>query len=161
MDASLIHTCITLMSGYCNELLEKDSQIHEPPLYFTESTEYELLVRKHVFKGVIWCVVTLFWVLQADCAYKIPEVAKTKVSKPKRYLLSKLRFCHAPLKRLNQTCSHMSTSWCGNICIRVVSVTTVMLKQPSQGEAVNSNAFYGWPFREIRIGGNSDIALTI
>ncbi len=27
---------------------------------------------------------------------KIPEVAKTKVPKPKRYSLSKLRLCHAP-----------------------------------------------------------------
>ncbi len=34
---------------------------------------------------------------------KIPEVAKTKVLKQKRYLLSKLRFCHASLKRLIQT----------------------------------------------------------
>ncbi len=31
---------------------------------------------------------------------KIPEVAKTKVSKPKRYLLSKLRLDHALLIRL-------------------------------------------------------------
>ncbi len=34
------------------------------------------------------------------CIDKIPEVAKTKVSKPKRYSLEKLRLCHAPLKRL-------------------------------------------------------------
>ncbi len=33
------------------------------------------------------------------CIDKIPEVAKTKVSKPKRYSLSKLRLCHAPLKQ--------------------------------------------------------------
>ncbi len=51
------------------------------------------------------------------CIDKIPEVAKTKVSKPKRYSLSKLRFCHAPLKRLIQTRPHMSTSRRGNICI--------------------------------------------
>ncbi len=51
------------------------------------------------------------------CIDKFPEVAKTKVSKPKRYSLSKLRLCHAPLKRLIQTCPHMSTSWCGNICV--------------------------------------------
>ncbi len=51
------------------------------------------------------------------CIDKIPEVAKTKVSKPKRYSLSKLRLCHAPLKRLIQTRPHMSTSWCGNICL--------------------------------------------
>ncbi len=48
----------------------------------------------------------------------MPEVAKTKVSKPKRYSLSKLRLCHAPLKRLIQTRPHMSTSRCGNICVR-------------------------------------------
>ncbi len=52
------------------------------------------------------------------CIDKIPEVAKTKVSKPKRYSLSNLRFCHAPLKRLIQIHPHMSTSRCGNICIR-------------------------------------------
>ncbi len=36
------------------------------------------------------------------CTDKIPEVAKTEVSKPKIYSLSKLRLCHAPLKRLIQ-----------------------------------------------------------
>ncbi len=36
------------------------------------------------------------------CIDKIPEVAKTKVSKPKRYSLSKLRLCHASLKHLIQ-----------------------------------------------------------
>ncbi len=51
------------------------------------------------------------------CIDTIPEVAKTKVSKPKRYSLSKLRLCHAPLKRLIQTHPHMSTSRCGYICI--------------------------------------------
>ncbi len=46
----------------------------------------------------------LFGVLQADlCIDKIPEVTKTKVSKPKRYSLSKLRLCHAPLERLIYT----------------------------------------------------------
>ncbi len=33
--------------------------------------------------------------------------------------------------------------------------------QPCQGDAVNSNAFYGRAFREPRRGGNSDFALTI
>ncbi len=37
------------------------------------------------------------------CIDKIPEDTKTKVSKPKRYSLSKLRLVHAPLKRLIQT----------------------------------------------------------
>ncbi len=50
------------------------------------------------------------------CIDEIPEVAKTKVSKPKRYSLSELRLYHAPLKRLIQTRPHMSTSWCGKIC---------------------------------------------
>ncbi len=51
------------------------------------------------------------------CIDKIPEVAKTKVSKPKRYSLSKLRLVHALLKWLIQTRPHMSTSRCGNICV--------------------------------------------
>uniref|UniRef100_A0A672Q3K5 non-specific serine/threonine protein kinase n=1 Tax=Sinocyclocheilus grahami TaxID=75366 RepID=A0A672Q3K5_SINGR len=45
------------------------------------------------------------------------SVAKTKVSKTKRYSLSKLRLCHAPLKRLVLTRPHISTSLCENICI--------------------------------------------
>ncbi len=51
------------------------------------------------------------------CIDKIPEVAKTKVSNPKRYSLSKLRFVHAPLKWLIQTHPLMSTSRCANICL--------------------------------------------
>ncbi len=43
----------------------------------------------------------------------------------------------------------------------VVSVTAVVLKQPWQGEAVNSNAFYGWLFREPRREGNSEFAMVI
>ncbi len=55
-----------------------------------------------------------------SCSFidKIPEVANTKVSKPKRYSLSKLRLCHTLLKQLIQTHPHMSTSQCGEICIR-------------------------------------------
>ncbi len=64
-----------------------------------------------------------------------PEVVKTKVSKPKRYSLSKLRLCHAPLKRLIQTHPHMSTSPC-LFASGVVSVTAVVLMQPSQRDAV-------------------------
>ncbi len=60
---------------------------------------------------------SLWSVTSCLCIYKIPEVAKTKVSKPKRYSLSKLRLCHAPLKQLIQTRPHMSTSRCGNICL--------------------------------------------
>ncbi len=67
--------------------------------------------------GVIWCDFKfsfLFGVTICSCIYKLHEVAKTKVSKPKRYSLSKLRLVHAPLKRLIQ---YMSTSWCGEIFI--------------------------------------------
>ncbi len=60
---------------------------------------------------------SLWSVSSGLCIDKTPEVAKNKVSKPKRYSLSKLRFCPAPLKRLMQTRPHMSTSLCGNICI--------------------------------------------
>uniref|UniRef100_A0A673L5J1 Signal transducing adaptor molecule (SH3 domain and ITAM motif) 1 n=1 Tax=Sinocyclocheilus rhinocerous TaxID=307959 RepID=A0A673L5J1_9TELE len=41
----------------------------------------------------------IFPAVGSQVSNKIPEVAKTKVSKPKRYSLSKLRLCHAPLKR--------------------------------------------------------------
>ncbi len=44
----------------------------------------------------------LWSVTRGLCLDKIPEVAKTKVSKPKRYSLSNLRLCHAPLKWLIQ-----------------------------------------------------------
>ncbi len=60
---------------------------------------------------------SLWSVTSCLCIDTIPEVAKTKVSKPKRYSLSKLRFVHAHLKRLIQTHPHMSTSQCGNICL--------------------------------------------
>ncbi len=60
---------------------------------------------------------SLWSVTSCLCLDMIPEVAKTKVSKPKRYSLSKLRLCHAPLKRLIQTHPHMSTSRCGEIFI--------------------------------------------
>ncbi len=59
---------------------------------------------------------SLWSVTSCLCIDTIPEVAKTKVSKPKRYSLSKLRLDHALLKRLIQTRPHMSTSRCGKIC---------------------------------------------
>ncbi len=68
------------------------------------------MMRFQVFLS-LWSVTS--WL----CIDKIPEVAKTKVSKPKRYSLSKLRLCHALLKRLVQTRPHMSTSRCGNISL--------------------------------------------
>ncbi len=52
----------------------------------------------------LWSVLLSLWsVTSYLCIDKIPEVAKTEVSKPKRYSLSKLRLCHALLKRLIQT----------------------------------------------------------
>ncbi len=61
-------------------------------------------------------LLSLWSVVSCLCIDEIPEVAKTKVSKPKRYSLSKLGLCHAPLKRLIQT-RPMSTPQCVNICI--------------------------------------------
>ncbi len=52
-------------------------------------------------------LLSLWSVTSCLCIDKIPEVAKTKVSKPKRYSLSKLRLDHAPLKRLIQTHPHV------------------------------------------------------
>ncbi len=52
-------------------------------------------------------LLSLWSVTSCLCIDKIPEVAKTKVSKQKRYFLSKLRLCHAPLKQLIQTRPHM------------------------------------------------------
>ncbi len=60
---------------------------------------------------------SLWSVTSCLCIGKIHKVTKTKVSKPKRYSLSKLRHCHAPLKRLIQTHPHMSMSQCGNVCV--------------------------------------------
>ncbi len=61
-------------------------------------------------------LLSLWSVASCLCIDEIPEVAKTKVSKPKRYSLSKLGLCHAPLKRRIQT-RPMSTPQCVNICI--------------------------------------------
>ncbi len=60
---------------------------------------------------------SLWSLTSCSCIDEIPKVAKTKVSKPMTYSLSKLRLPH-PLKRLIQTRPHMSTSRCGNICVR-------------------------------------------
>ncbi len=51
------------------------------------------------------------------CIDKIPEVANTKVSKPKRYSLSNVRLCHAPLNRLIQTCPTCLRHDVESICI--------------------------------------------
>ncbi len=68
------------------------------------------MIRFQVFLS-LWSVTSCL------CIDMIPEVAKTKVEKQKRYSLSKLRLVHAPLKWLIQTCPHMSMSWCGEIFI--------------------------------------------
>ncbi len=90
-------------------------------------------------------LLSLWSVTSGLCIDKILEIAKTKVSKPKRFSLSNLRFCHAPLKRLINP-PPMSTSRCGIICVMLpkcsakkegmVSVTAVVLKQSCQGEAL-------------------------
>ncbi len=87
-------------------------------------------------------LLSLWSVTSCLCIDKIPEVAKTEVSKPKRYSLSKLRLCHALLKRLIQTHLHMSTSRCGKICItppkHTRSESIVLLLPPAScsGDAV-------------------------
>ncbi len=85
---------------------------------FSCSTKASVL--SNFLKGVMWCDSKFSFLLGSVtgwlCIDKIPEVAKTKVSKPKRYSLSKLRLCHAPLKWLIQTRPHMSTSRCGENC---------------------------------------------
>ncbi len=79
--------------------------------------------------------------------YKICKVAKIKVSNSKRYYLSKLRVCQAFLKRLIQTCPHMSTSRCGKICItppkrirnerrRIILAVVLFLPPPCPGDTV-------------------------
>ncbi len=76
---------------------------------------------------------------------KIPEVAKTKVSKPKRYSLSKLRLPCTPKTAHSNTPPHVYVMmWkylhnASNVHAKkegVVSVTAVVLMQPCQGEAV-------------------------
>ncbi len=73
---------------------------------------------KCVIKGVIRCDFKFSFLIRCDfkfsflvisrlCIDNIPEITKTKVSKPKRYSLSKLRLCHALLKRLIQTRPHV------------------------------------------------------
>ncbi len=55
---------------------------------------------------------SLWSVASCLCIDEITEVAKTKVSKPKRYSLSKLGLCHALLKRLIQTRPHVYVTMC-------------------------------------------------
>ncbi len=103
----------------------------------------------------LWSVTSLL------CIDMIPEVAKTKVSKPMKYSLSKLRFCHAPPKRLIQTRPHMSTSRCGNICIRRGFSNRSSVDEAMTGRSCEQQRIYGRQFREPRRGGHSDFAMTI
>ncbi len=64
---------------------------------------------------------SLWSVTSGLCIDNIPEVAKTKVSKPKRYSLSKLRLCRPNVHAKKEG---------------MVSVTVVVLMQSCQGDAV-------------------------
>ncbi len=140
----------------------------------SNALHYFALLSRYFLKGSYDAISSLpfFWsVTSWLCIDEIPEVATTKVSKPKRYSLSKLRLCQngsfkRPLKRLIQTRPHMSTSRCGNICVMppkcsakkegVVSVTTVVLMQSCQGEAVcfyvKAKALYLAFWKEMHLG---------
>ncbi len=64
-------------------------------------TEMVLLLTKNNNNEMWFQVVLYLWsVTSWLCIDKIPEVTKTKASKPKRYSLSKLRLVHAPIKQL-------------------------------------------------------------
>ncbi len=67
------------------------------------------MMRFKVFS--LWSIIGLL------CIDKIPEVAKTELSIPKRYSLSKSWHCQAPLKTSTSNTPPMSTSRCGNICV--------------------------------------------
>ncbi len=103
------------------------------PTAFTGSHRFNstCFVLVNISTGRFQVVLSLWSVTSCLCIDKIPEVAKTEVSKPKRYSLSKWRLCHVPLKWLIQTHPHMSTSRCRNIC-----VWCGFSKQPCQGEPV-------------------------
>ncbi len=75
----------------------------------------------------LWSVTSWLWI------DKIPGVTKTKVSKPKRYSLSKIRLCHALLKRLIQTrptCLCHDVGWfpkhCPNVYTKKEGVTIIV-----------------------------------
>ncbi len=114
---------------------------------------------------------SLWSVTSCSCIDKILEVAKTKVSKPKRYSLSKLRLCHAPLKQLIQTRPHMSTSLCGNIYIMQPKVSRRKQKHfiwPSESRlgiikiTYNRKATHFMDDRFVNQGGgNYGFAMTI
>ncbi len=139
---------------------------------------YNAIVNHYFLKGhMMWfqVVLSLWSVTSCSCRDKIPEVAKTKVSKPKRYSLSKLRFCHAP-KTAHSNTPHMSTSRWGNICVmppkcwrkerRRGFSNAVVLMQPCQRDAVSvwTRKHFIWPSESRYIYDfydPSDFAMTI
>ncbi len=99
-------------------------------------------------KGSYEVFLSLWSVTSCLCKDKIREVTKTKVSKPKIFLIK--------VKTLPVTLKHVYiTMW--TISIRRGFSNAVVLKQPCQGDAVNSNAFCGRAFREPR---TMDVILT-
>ncbi len=88
------HTLNFINNG--NSMCFKSSQF--TGIYILLFTMQIVSKQLYSIKGVIWCNFKFSFSLECYklCIDKIPEVAKTKVSKPKRYSLSKLRFCHAP-----------------------------------------------------------------
>ncbi len=85
-----LHQCFSNFSTCRPSIVQYNTQSPPPQLY-------------RYIKGVIWCDFKCSFSLECYklCIDKIPEVAKTKVSNPKRYSLSKLRL--VLLKRLIQT----------------------------------------------------------
>ncbi len=67
-----------------------------------------------IIKGVIWCNFKFsIWIVTSWlCIDKNHKIAKTKVSKPKRYSLSVTTLPRPP----KTAHSNMSTALCGNIC---------------------------------------------
>ncbi len=120
---------------YMNNISKTDLRVTSRAFYHFIWVKLESYhIHTELWRGhMMWfqVLLSLWSVTSWLCIDKIPEVAKTKVSKPKRYSLSKLRLCHAPLKRLVQTRPHMSTSRCGNICVRRGFSNAVVLKQVS------------------------------
>ncbi len=90
-----------------------------------------------------------FQVTSSWCIDKIPEVAKTKVLKRKKYSLSKLRLCHALLNgsfKHTPTCLHHNVGRFAKHCSNVYAKTeggTIILAvvllpppEPCPGDAV-------------------------
>ncbi len=101
---------------------------------------------------------SLLNVTSGSCIDKIPEVAKTKVSKPKRYSLSKLIFCHTPQKRIIQTCPHIVyiTMW------KYLHNAAQMFMQSPQLKVVSIRHHSEWSTKQrppLRLNNNQNTAL--